>query len=115
MAARLATDAVFRCIDQATVYVGLKSDVVGQSVNYYEFDRTYQPRGWPNLDLCEALKTAERPHSDLESPDNNLRCASKELLYLFGNIARRGLLYRDGGDVVFARYSLDTFAAFART
>lgn len=82
---------------------------------YYEFERTYQLPGWPHLDLCEAPRTAERPHGDPESPDNNLQYHSREPMYVFENIARLGLPYRDDGDVVFARYALDTLAAFART
>ncbi|KAK1773921.1 hypothetical protein QBC45DRAFT_397598 [Copromyces sp. CBS 386.78] len=43
---RLATDGIFRCIDQATVQAGLTNNRFSR-VFYYEFDRTYQT-GDPN-------------------------------------------------------------------
>ncbi|KAK3954217.1 hypothetical protein QBC32DRAFT_322821 [Pseudoneurospora amorphoporcata] len=43
---RLATDGIFRCIDQATVQAGLTNNRFSR-VFYYEFDRNYQT-GDPN-------------------------------------------------------------------
>jgi carboxylesterase type B len=115
MGAREATDAIFRCVDQATVYAGLQSGVLGDKVFYYEFDRSYQTAGWPNLDLCEPPKTADYPNGDPESEPGYLKCHSGELLYVFGNLARMGRPLRDDLDLPFQQYILDLFSSFART
>lgn len=110
--ARLATDAVFRCVDQATVAAALANSLLSQ-VFYYEFDRTYQTPGWPKTDLCEP---EGRPDGNPSSPPGYLRCHSGELLYVFGNIVREGLPLRDEAeDLAFAQLTLDSFASFART
>jgi len=109
--AQLATDAVFRCIDQATVNAALTNSLLPH-VYYYEFDRTYQTPGWPKTDLCEPQG---RPDGDPSAPPGYLRCHSGELLYVFGNIAREGLPFRDNRDLAFEQLTLDMFASFART
>ncbi|KAL0473272.1 Alpha/Beta hydrolase protein [Neurospora intermedia] len=109
---RLATDGMFRCIDQATVQAGLANNRFSR-VFYYEFDRTYQTGGWPNLDVCEPPKTASHPFGDPSKP--YLRCHSGELYYVFGNLARQGLPVRDEKDLPFEQFVLDSFASFIRT
>ncbi|CCC10532.1 hypothetical protein SMACR_06703 [Sordaria macrospora] len=109
---RLATDGIFRCIDQATVQAGLANNRFSR-VFYYEFDRTYQTGGWPNLDVCEPPKTASHPFGDPSKP--YLRCHSGELYYVFGNLARQGLPVRDEKDLPFEQFVLDSFASFIRT
>ncbi|KAL0931032.1 putative carboxylesterase from carbohydrate esterase family gh10 [Colletotrichum truncatum] len=113
--AQLATDAMFRCIDQATVYAGLNSGVLGSKVYYYEYERTYQTLEWPRLDICEAPKSEEHPTGDPESSTNNLRCHSGDLIPMFGNLARQGLPFRDENDLPWEQYMVDTFSSFART
>jgi carboxylesterase type B len=108
--ARLATDAIFRCVDQATAH-GLLQTGRLPSIYYYEFDRTYQTPGWPKSSLCEP---EGRPDGNPESGPY-MRCHSGELLYVFGNIAREGLPLRDDLDLEFERLVLDMFASFART
>ncbi|KAK3374995.1 Alpha/Beta hydrolase protein [Podospora didyma] len=108
---RLATDGIFRCVDQATAVAGLSSGRLGPRIYYYEFDRTYQT-GWPGTDVCNPPKTAAHPHGDPSLP--YFRCHSGELYYLFGNLARQGLPMRDEGDLPFEQYVLDSFAAFIR-
>ncbi|MBE3044892.1 carboxylesterase family protein, partial [Candidatus Bathyarchaeota archaeon] len=108
VAARLATDAMFRCADQATANALLETSMLSE-VFYYEFDRTYQIPGWPMLDLCEP-----GGHPDGEPTKGYLRCHSGELLYVFGNVVREGLPVRDG-DLEFGQFVLDAFASFART
>ena len=110
-AARLATDGIFRCIDQATAFAGLNTGRFDK-VYYYEFDRTYQTGGWPNLDVCEPPRTAARPNGDTSKP--YLKCHSGELYYVFGNLHRQGLPMRDDGDLPFSQYVLDSFVAFMR-
>ncbi|KAL2017034.1 hypothetical protein VTK56DRAFT_2678 [Thermocarpiscus australiensis] len=110
--ARLATDGIFRCIDQATVHAGTASGRFGP-VYYYEFDRTYQTKGWPGTDVCDPPATKSRPHGDPSRP--YFRCHSGELYYVFGNLARQGLPMRDEGDLPFEQFVLDSFVAFMRT
>lgn len=113
MSARLATDGIFRCVDQATVYTGLATHRLAPDVYYYEFNRSYQTTGWPGLDVCEPPRTAARPYGD---PDAEyFKCHSGELYYVFGNLARQGLPMRDEHDLPFEQFVLDSFAAFART
>ncbi|KAK2029886.1 carboxylesterase [Colletotrichum zoysiae] len=113
--AQLATDAMFRCIDQATVFAGLDSGVLGSKVYYYELERTYQTPEWPKIDLCQAPKSKAHPAGDPESPVDNLRCHSGELLPVFGNIVRQGNQLRDEYDLPWEQYLLDAFTSFART
>lgn len=101
---RLATDAEFRCADKATVSAG---------VFYYEFDRTYQTRGWPRVDACEPPATPAGPRGDASLP--YLRCHSGDLLYVFGNAVREGLPLRDDADLPFMQLVLDSFVSFARS
>ncbi|KAB5557953.1 Alpha/Beta hydrolase protein [Coniochaeta sp. 2T2.1] len=113
MTSRLATDGIFRCVDEATVARGLATGVFGEKVYYYEFDRSYQTRGWPGTDVCEAPRTAAHPNGDPSLP--YFKCHSGELLYVFGNLAFQGLPYRDEKDLPFERFVLDSFTSFART
>ncbi|KAI6354090.1 hypothetical protein MCOR25_008759 [Pyricularia grisea] len=110
MWARLATDAYFRCAAQANANAAVETGAFGNGgrVWYYQFDRAYQVPEWPKLNLCEA------PGGNTSSPEGNFRCHTGEMLYVFGNVARRGLPFRDEGDLIFERYILNSFAAFAR-
>lgn len=112
MSSRLSTDAVFRCVDEATVYAGLQTGIF-DAAYYYEFDRSYQTTGWPGTNICAPNATAAHPYGDPSLP--YFRCHSGELYYVFGNLARQGLPFRDDGDQPFSQYVLDSFAAFART
>lgn len=111
MTAHLATDGIFRCIDQATVYAGLLNDRMGP-VYYYEFNRTYQITNYPRLDVCEPPKSASHPLGD--PAGEYFKCHSGELYYLFGNLAREGLPMRDAFDLPFQQFVVDSFSAFAR-
>ncbi|KAK1986784.1 carboxylesterase [Colletotrichum cereale] len=113
--AQLATDAMFRCVDQATVFAGLDSGVLGSMVYYYEFERTYQTPEWPKIDLCQAPKSEAYPVGNPESPVDNLRCHSGELLPVFGNIVRQGNPLRDEYDLPWEQHLVDAFTSFART
>lgn len=112
MTAHLATDGIFRCIDQATVYAGLLNNRFGP-VYYYEFNRTYQLTNWPQLDVCEPPKSTSHPFGD--PAGEYFKCHSGELYYLFGNLAREGLPMRDDFDLPFQQFVVDSFSAFART
>ncbi|KAJ6005510.1 hypothetical protein N7451_003454, partial [Penicillium sp. IBT 35674x] len=111
--ARICTDGVFRCIDQATAYAGLKNHIF-PSIFFYEFNRTYQMPGWsPNPPLCQAPITPEFPYGDPSM--EYFKCHSGELYYVFGNILRVGLPLRDDYDLPFEQYVLDSWASFARS
>ncbi|KAM7197691.1 Alpha/Beta hydrolase fold [Rhypophila sp. PSN 637] len=110
---RLATDAIFRCVDTATVFSGQKNPAILPSkIWYYEFDRTYQTNGWPGTDVCNPPKTATHPNGD--PTQEYFKCHSGELYYVFGNLARQGLPMRDENDLPFEQLVLDLFAAFIR-
>jgi carboxylesterase type B len=111
-ASRLATDGIFRCAaNQATAHAALASGRLDK-LWYYEFDRTYQTKGWPGTNVCDPPVTASRPHGDPQGA--YLRCHSGELYYVFGNLHRQGLPMRDGGDLGFEQFVLDSFVAFMR-
>ncbi|KAF7719870.1 Carboxylic ester hydrolase [Penicillium ucsense] len=111
--ARIATDGIFRCVDQATAYAGVSNHIFPE-VYFYEFNRSYQMHDYsPNPPLCEAPITPGYPHGD---PNQEyFKCHSGELFYVFGNLIRMGYPLRDEYDLPFAQYVLDTWASFART
>lgn len=111
--ARVATDGMFRCIDQATAYAGLNNHIFPE-IFFYEFNRTYQMPGWsPNPPLCQAPVTTDYPNGD---PNQEyFKCHSGELYYVFGNVVRQSLALRDDFDLPFQQFVLDSWASFART
>ncbi|EPE34177.1 alpha/beta-Hydrolase [Glarea lozoyensis ATCC 20868] len=112
--ARLMTDLSFRCMNQATAYAGVINRVFS-SVHFFEFDRSYQTPDWPHLDLCEAPRSPAHPLGDPNAAFDNFHCHSGQLLWIFGNIRRFGLPYRDEvGDREFEASVLDRWAAFVR-
>lgn len=112
MTSRYATDAMFRCIDQATVYTGLQNGL-WDDVYYYEFDRAYQLTTWPNYDVCQPLVTPNSPNGDLSEP--YFKCHSGDLYEVFGNIAFQELPFRDAYDLPFEQLVVDSWSSFART
>lgn len=61
LTARGATDGLFRCLDQATVFSGVNHDLF-ESVWTYEFNRSYQTPGFdPNKPKCDAPVDAAHP------------------------------------------------------
>jgi len=111
---RVATDSIFRCIDQASAYAGVWNKVFAPNQYFYEFNRSYQTYGWdPNTPVCDAPKTADHPNGD---PDlEYFKCHSGELYYVFGTITRTGLPLRDENDLPFSQFILDSWASFARS
>ena len=109
---RVATDGEFRCIDQATAYAGLQNSIFPVQY-FYEFNRTYQMPDWsPNPPTCQAPVTTEYPNGDPSA--EYFKCHSGELYYVFGNVLRMGLPFRDEFDLPFEQYVLDSWASFAR-
>ncbi|KAF2662683.1 cholinesterase [Lophiostoma macrostomum CBS 122681] len=112
LTARVATDALFRCLDQSTAAVG-SANTIFPVVYSYEFDRSYQISEWsPNPPTCEAPKTSERPYGDTRLP--YFRCHSGDLYYVFGTLIRQGRTPRDVDDIPFSQYIVDTWTAFGR-
>ncbi|KAJ5713775.1 uncharacterized protein N7483_010956 [Penicillium malachiteum] len=110
--ARIATDSIFRCIDQATAYAGSKNKIFPK-IFFYEFNRTYQMTGWsPNPPLCQAPVTAAFPNGDPNL--EYFKCHSGELFFVFGNVLRMGVEFRDDYDLPFEQYILDSWTGFAR-
>ncbi|OOQ91345.1 cholinesterase [Penicillium brasilianum] len=111
--ARVATDGMFRCIDQATAYAGYNNKIFPE-IFFYEFNRTYQMPGWsPNPPLCQAPVTKDYPNGD--PSQEYFKCHSGELYYVFGNLLRQSLPFRDEFDLPFQQFVLDSWASFART
>lgn len=113
LTARVATDTLFRCPTQSTVFSALKNKVFPE-VYAYEIDRSLQLITYsPNPTTCEAPKTAEHPLGDPNLP--YWKCHSGELYNEFGTAIREGRQLRDQKDIPFSQYLLDTWTAFGRT
>ena len=113
LTSRVATDAMFRCLAQSTAYSAVRNGVF-KDVYSYEFDRAYQIKEWsPNPPACEAPITPGHPFGDPTAVF--YKCHSGELLSVFGTTIRQGRPLRDGYDIPFSQYIVDTWTAFART
>lgn len=114
VSSRVATDTIFRCIDQASMYAAMKFKTFAPNVYLYEFNRSYQTPGWdPNAPLCDAPITASHPYGD---PNQEyFKCHSGDLYFVFGNILSMGYHLRDENDLLFSQFVLDSWASFART
>ena len=114
VSARVATDTIFRCIDQATTYASLVSHTFALNQYFYEFNRSYQLANWdPNSPVCDAPITASHPYGD---PNQEyFKCHSGELYFVFGTILTMGNPLRDENDLLFEQFVLDSWASFART
>ncbi|KAJ5208777.1 hypothetical protein N7449_003156 [Penicillium cf. viridicatum] len=109
---RIATDGMFRCIDEATAHTASRTHIF-PDIFYYEFNRSYQMPGWsPNAPVCNAPITDEFPNGDPRQ--EYFKCHSGELFYVFGSFRRQGLPFRDEFDLPFGQYVLDSWASFAR-
>ncbi|CZR63589.1 related to cholinesterase [Phialocephala subalpina] len=73
----------------------------------YEFNRTYQPASFSS--------PACVPTNGNPEEEEYYKCHAGELIYVFGNLVREGLVDRDGRDVAFSRSILDRWASFVRT
>ncbi|KAH8728957.1 Alpha/Beta hydrolase protein [Phaeosphaeriaceae sp. PMI808] len=113
LTSRVSTDHRFRCLGQSTVFTAAKNRVFN-SVYAYEIDRAYQdPRWSPNPPACEAPISPAHPFGDPDAPF--FKCHSGELYAVFGTAVRQGRPLRDGVDVPFSQFMVDTWTAFART
>ncbi|ANB12758.1 hypothetical protein AWJ20_1027 [Sugiyamaella lignohabitans] len=110
VSSRLATDVIFRCIDQATINSAVKHRKLSK-VFYYQFDRTYN--GYDPNNVCFAPLTASHPYGDPSLP--YYRCHSGELYYVFGTLNEFGLHFRDEYDLPFNQLIMDYWTSFFRT
>ncbi|MCO5590304.1 hypothetical protein L7F22_044273 [Adiantum nelumboides] len=112
LSAQIATDVIFRCLDQETVTSALKHKSFSAAW-YYQFERTYQPSGYdPNAPVCDAPRTSKKPNGDPSLP--YLRCHSGDLLFEFGNYANGAVMFRDENDLPFTALIMDYWTAFVR-
>lgn len=114
--ALIATDAEFRCLDQATVYAGVTNSLFKPSTYFYEFNRSYQivASGYdPNSPVCDAPITPTHPYGDPSL--EYFKCHSGDLYFVFGNVLRMGEKLRDEYDLPFEQFVLDSWTSFART
>ncbi|KAG0159256.1 hypothetical protein PDIDSM_6778 [Penicillium digitatum] len=112
ISSRIATDGMFRCIDEATAHTASRTHFFSD-VYYYEFNRSYQMPNWsPNAPVCNAPLTDEFPNGD--PSQEYFKCHSGELFYVFGSFHRQGLPFRDEYDLPFGQYVLDSWASFTR-
>ncbi|KAI2878817.1 hypothetical protein CBS11852_10176 [Aspergillus niger] len=111
--ARVATDGMFRCIDEATGYAGVVNNIFPE-VYFYEFNRSYELEGQVyNGRVCYAPPTAEHPNGD---PNLEYwKCHSGDLYYVFGNLRRLDQPFRDEYELPFEQYVLDSWTSFIRT
>jgi carboxylesterase type B len=114
VSARVGTDTIFRCVDQASSYASLKFNTFAPNQYFYEFNRSYQIPGFdPNPPLCDAPVTATHPYGDPNL--EYYKCHSGELYFVFGNILSLGYHLRDENDLPFSQFALDSWTSFART
>ncbi|KAJ7253556.1 cholinesterase [Mycena rebaudengoi] len=108
---RVANDAEFVCIDQATAFSASKHNVF-KSMWTYQFDRSYM--GFePIPGICDPPATPSHPFGDPSLP--YFACHSGELVYTFGTLGQSSLPFRDEFDQPFEQAILDMWVAFART
>ncbi|KAF2002360.1 alpha/beta-hydrolase [Amniculicola lignicola CBS 123094] len=113
LTSRVWTDATFRCLTQSTAIAAVKN-VIFPVVYSYEFHRGYQISEWsPNPPTCDAPVTSTSPYGD--PSQEYFKCHSGELYYVFGSFLRQGRQQRDGHDVSFSQYIVDSWTAFARS
>lgn len=111
--ARIATDAEFRCLDEATAYSAVKHGTL-KEVYFYEFNRSYQLSFYsPNYPVCQPPIAPGFPYGDPSL--EYFKCHSGELYYVFGTLAFNGLPPRDDYDIPTSQFAVDTWAAFVRT
>ncbi|KZT04484.1 carboxylesterase from carbohydrate esterase [Laetiporus sulphureus 93-53] len=110
--ARVSSDTMFRCLDQATAYSAIEHDLF-QSVWFYQFNRSYQITAFdPNWPVCDAPVTASHPYGD--PSQEYFKCHCGELYYVFGTLPNT-LPYRDDQDLPFMQQMVDVWTSFVRT
>lgn len=110
---RVATDAMFRCLQQSSASSAAQNSIFTKTYAY-EFSRAFQLLSYsPNPPACEAPATPSHPSGDPALP--YYKCHSGDLYYVFGTLVREGAPIRDQQDVPFSQYVLDSWTSFART
>ena len=111
--ALLATDAEFRCLDEATAY-SASLHTIFQTLYFYEFNRSYQLSFYsPNFPVCQPPPTSTHPYGDPSK--EYFKCHSGDLYYVFGSLLFNGLPPRDEYDIPMSQFTVDTWSSFART
>ncbi|KAJ9203615.1 hypothetical protein DTO164E3_2537 [Paecilomyces variotii] len=105
---RIATDNQFRCIDQATVYAGMKSGVFpSSSTYYYQMERTFG--GYDPNNLGGPPSTPEYPYGDPNLP--YFRLHGSDLPWVFGTLTT----LRDADDLYSMQLTSGYFAEFVKS
>lgn len=97
---RIATDKIFRCVDQATVYGGLSSRAFAKAY-YYQFERT--------IDGYDPNTIGQPAGDDPKNPYFRLHGA--DMPWLFGTLNR----IRNPEDLWSAQLASSNFASFVRS
>ncbi|KAL1966332.1 hypothetical protein VTN77DRAFT_4685 [Rasamsonia byssochlamydoides] len=103
---RVATDNQFRCIDQATVYAGVKSGAFKPSY-YYQMDRT--SGGYDPNNLGGPPVTPGYPNGNPNLP--YFRLHGSDLPWVFGNLST----LRDARDLYSIQLTSGYFAEFVKS
>ncbi|CZR56820.1 uncharacterized protein PAC_06709 [Phialocephala subalpina] len=111
---RVGTDGEWWCVDQATVFARLHSNLF-QNIYFYEFDRSYAPT--TDTRLCKApFAPSIFENSKLRSPDNEyFKCHGAQMYYIFGTVGWNGLPLWDENDLPFEQFVVDSWTSLART
>lgn len=108
---RVATDAGFRCINQATAWAGQRSKVFGPS---WVYDMQRSMSSGHSILHISAPKTYKHPLGDPSLP--YFKNHGAEILYFFGTWGEvEGLRYRDRNDLYATRLITDYVGSFVRT
>lgn len=107
--ARSATDAMFRCADQATAAASTNHENVFRDVWYFEFGRAYTNYG--GKPQCQPPATDQYPSGDPSA--QYYKCHSGDVPYVFGNIGYMHWADRDGKDILFSQIVTDMWTQFA--
>ena len=106
---RSATDAMFRCVDQATAAASVNHANIFPNVWYFEFGRAYT--NYDGKPLCQPPATAQYPLGDPSLP--YYKCHTGDVGYVFGNIGYMQSPDRDGNDILFSQLVTDLWTQFA--
>ena len=106
--ARSATDAMFRCVDQATAAASVNHGIF-ENVWYFEFGRAYTV--YDDKPQCQPPKSSQYPNGD--PSQHYYKCHSGDLPYSFGNMGYLKYQDRDGFDITFSQAVLDMWTQFA--
>ncbi|EPS45811.1 hypothetical protein H072_218 [Dactylellina haptotyla CBS 200.50] len=105
---RVLTDVAFKCLQWATAYSGLKHHVF-PTFHAYEFNRTYQPRGYTSQ-YCQPPVTPDYPYGNPNA--EYFKCHSGEVDIVRGELVDSERMIRDENDIPWQVLAMDYWSAF---